>query len=124
MEVNGERIEDEFTFVCVCNGRYYGGGFNPVPNADPTDGMLDVLLVKKVSPLKAAPLVSKYKSGRYAEMTDYIRYFRTDRLKVICEKPNDVNMDGEIRSAEVVELSVAKEKIRFFYPRGLHWKRP
>ena len=49
VEVNGETIDDEHTFVCVCNGRYYGGGFNPVPEADPADGWLDVLLVKKVS---------------------------------------------------------------------------
>ena len=49
VELNGETVDDEFTFVCACNGRFYGGGFNPVPEADPTDGMLDVLLVKKVT---------------------------------------------------------------------------
>ena len=47
VEINGEVIDGEHTFVCVCNGRFYGGGFNPVPEADPADGMLDVLLVKR-----------------------------------------------------------------------------
>ncbi|MFR8332321.1 MAG: hypothetical protein ACLU9S_08110 [Oscillospiraceae bacterium] len=23
----------EFTLMCACNGRYYGGGFNPCPDA-------------------------------------------------------------------------------------------
>ena len=26
VEVNGERVDQEYTFVCVCNGRFYGGG--------------------------------------------------------------------------------------------------
>jgi hypothetical protein len=30
-------------------------------------------------------------------------------------------MDGELRMAQTVEMSVAKEKIRFFYPKGLSW---
>ena len=38
VEIDGERIDGEQTFVCVCNGRFYGGGFNPVPEADPADG--------------------------------------------------------------------------------------
>ena len=45
VEVNGETLDARQTMICVCNGRYYGGGFNPVPTADPTDGVLDVLVV-------------------------------------------------------------------------------
>ena len=54
IEVNGETIDADQTMICACNGRFYGGGFNPVPTADPADGVLDVLLVKKVSRLKVA----------------------------------------------------------------------
>ena len=61
VEVNGETLDDEFTFICVCNGRFYGGGFNPVPEADPGDGLLDVLLVKKVTRLQVPGIIGKYK---------------------------------------------------------------
>ena len=44
---SGETIDAEQTMICICNGRWYGGGFNPVPEARPDDGLLDVLLVKK-----------------------------------------------------------------------------
>jgi len=122
VEVNGERIDDEFTFVCVCSGRYYGGGFNPIPDADPADGMLDVLLVDKISRAQIPFVIGKYKNGRYKELSDIARYIRTDRVKVICDGPTRINMDGEIRTAQTVEMSVAKEKVRFFYPKGLTWK--
>ena len=119
VEINGETIDGEQTMICICNGRYYGGGFNPVPQADPTDGKLDVLLVTKVSRLKVAQVVGKYKNGKYTEFPDIIRYFQTDRLTVRCDKPSAVNLDGELRTAQTVNISLAKEKLRFFYPRGL-----
>ena len=119
VEVNGERVDREHTFVCVCNGRFYGGGFNPVPEADPTDGELDVLLVKKVSLLQVPGVIGKYKAGRYKELPHLVRHLKTKSIKIICDKPTPVNLDGELRTAQEVTMSVADEKIRFFYPRGL-----
>ena len=121
VEIAGERIDGAQTFVCVCNGRYYGGGFNPVPEADPADGLLDVLLVKKLSLWQVPGIIGKYKNGRWRELTEFVRYFRTDRVRILCAQPSAVNLDGELRVAQAVEMSVAREKIRFFYPRGLQW---
>ena len=116
-----ETVDAEETFICMCNGRFYGGGFNPVPEADPTDGMMDVLLVKKVSRLQVAGVIGKYKNGRYKEISHLARYFRTDRVVIRCDKPTPINLDGELRMAETVEFRIAEEKLRFFYPRGLTW---
>ena len=123
VDINGETFDAEQTMICACNGRFYGGGFNPVPEADPADGIMDVLLVKKVSRLKVAKVVGKYKNGRYKELPDIIRHFRTDRLVIRCDGPTAINLDGELRTGETVEISVAKEKIRFFYPKGLVWSK-
>ena len=121
VEVNGETIDREHTFVCVCNGRFYGGGFNPVPEADPTDGMLDVLLVKKVSLLQVPAVIGKYKAGRYKELPHLVRYLRTKSVKITCDKVTPINLDGEARFAKEVTMEVAEEKLRFFYPKGLNF---
>ena len=122
VDVNGEQIDGEQTFVCVCNGRFYGGGFNPIPEADPSDGMLDVLLVKKVNRAQIPGIIGKYKNGRYKELSHVARYIKTDSIKITCDKPTAINLDGELRIGQEIEMSVAKEKIRFFYPKGLSWK--
>ena len=122
VEVDGEVLDDRFTFVCVCNGRYYGGGFNPIPEADPTDGKLDVLLVKHVSRALVPFIIGKYKDGRYKELEKYARYIRTDSVKITCDVPTAINLDGDLRTATVADFKVAEEKIRFFYPRGLSWQ--
>lgn len=118
--INGEELDGEFTLICACNGRFYGGGFNPVPTADPSDGMLDVLLVDKVSRLKVAAVVGKYKNGQYGQLPDLIRHIRTDKLTILCDKETPINLDGELRTAKEVNISIAKEKIRFFYPNTVH----
>ena len=122
VEIRGEVFDDEYTFVCVCNGRFYGGGFNPVPEADPADGLLDVLLVKKVSRAQVPVVIGKYKDGRYAELPHLVKHMRVKELKIRCDKATPVNLDGELRTAQVVDFKIAEEKLRFFYPKGLVWR--
>ena len=122
VEIGGEVFDDEYTFVCVCNGRFYGGGFNPVPEADPADGLLDVLLVKKVSRAQVPVVIGKYKDGRYAELPHLVKHMRVKELKIRCDKATPVNLDGELRTAQVVDFKIAEEKLRFFYPKGLVWR--
>ena len=122
VEINGERIDGQQTLICACNGKFYGGGFCPVPTADPTDGKLEVLLVRDVSRLKVAQVVGAYKVGKYADYPDLIRYFSTDHVRILCDKETGINLDGEKRTGTVIDMRVAEEKLRFFYPKGLTFK--
>ncbi len=123
VEVNGQRIDGRQTMICVCNGRFYGGGFNPVPEADPSDGLLDVLIVKEVTRAQVPAVVGKYKSGRYAELPHLVQHFKTTNVRILCDQPTPVNVDGELLMAKDVRMSIAEEKIRIFYPKGLTWKK-
>ena len=121
IKINGQTIDGRQTMICACNGRYYGGGFNPVPTADPTDGILDVLVVREVSRLQVPGVVGKYKAGRYKELPHLVTHYRTDKVEILCDKPTPINLDGELRTWQDVTITVAEEKLRFFYPKGLTW---
>ena len=121
VELCGESIDREMTMVCVCNGRYYGGGFYAVPEADPRDGLLDVLVVEKVTRRQVPGLIGKYKAGRYKELPHLITHYRTNALTIHSPTPTAVNLDGELRMETDIHMSVAPEKLRFFYPKGLRW---
>ena len=122
VEVNGERIDAEQTLICVCNGRWYGGGFNPVPEAEPDDGLLDVLLVKKVSLLQVAAVIGKYQKGKYADYPALIRHERCTKLTIRCDTPSVVNIDGEALHTDFLDISLKPKALRFFYPKGLTYR--
>ena len=123
VEIDGEVIDGKKTMICICNGRFYGGGFNPVPEADPADGLLDVLVVEEVSRLQVPGVVGKYKAGRYKELPHLVRHFRTKSITIHCDKETPINLDGEMRLAKTATFSLAEEKLRFFYPKGLVWRK-
>lgn len=114
-----ETIEKKTTLVCACNGRFYGGGFNPVPEAMPDDGVLEYLIVDAVSRLKVAQIVGKYSKGRFRELSDVIKHFRGSLLELECEHDVIVNIDGEALFAKKVVFSVVPKGVNFLFPRNL-----
>ena len=120
--VGEETIDADQTLICVCNGRWYGGGFNPVPEAEPDDGLLDVLMVKKVSLLQVAAVVGKYQKGRYKEYPELIRHVRCRSLRISCDKESVVNVDGEAIYKKSIDIALVPKALRFFYPKGLTYR--
>ena len=117
----GECVNSDQTLICICNGRWYGGGYNPVPDAMPDDGWLDVLLVKKLGLAKFAKLIGVYQRGGYRELSDFIRYERVKTMRVAAQAPTVINIDGEIITAKEAEIRVIPQAVRFFYPKGLSY---
>ena len=120
---DGTRLDDKFTLICACNGRWYGGGFNPVPDAEPDDGLLEVLVVKKVSILTASRVIGKYKAGQYRQLPELISHHRCKSLTITCDKPSVVNVDGEAVFTGEAKITTMPRALRFFYPRGLSYRR-
>ena len=80
-------LEDYYTILSVCNGSYYGGGFNIAPKSNMTDGKLDIYYAEKMSKLKMLPLLLKVKKGKH-EGKRRIHKFRTDHIEInLEEKP-------------------------------------
>ena len=55
----------EIILAAICNGRYYGNGFNPAPQAAVDDGRLAFCLVDSLPLRRIIPLLPKYKKGRH-----------------------------------------------------------
>ena len=116
---SGEVFSGRKTMICVCNGRWYGGGFNPLPEAEPDDGLLDVLVVEKVNLLQVATVVGHYQKGRYADYPSLIYHARCRSLRIECVKESVVNIDGEAAYTTDAKIELIPQAIRFFYPKGL-----
>jgi YegS/Rv2252/BmrU family lipid kinase len=116
-----EPLDQDFTMVCICNGRWYGGSFNPVPTALPDDGLLDVLLVEPVSRLQVATVIGKYAQGNYAQRPDIIRHHQCRSIHMTMEPNTTINIDGELILADHADIELVPQSLHIFYPKGLHW---
>lgn len=117
--VDGQPVTDEFALVSVCNGRYYGGGFMPVPAARMNDGRLEMILVKKVSRLKFARFVGDFAKGRADRFPGDICIRSVKTVQIVSpEAPLTVCLDGEILRTQRAVLKLADVKLNFFGPLG------
>lgn len=121
VELDGETIDAEHTLICMASGRWYGGGFYAVPEADPADGLLDVLLVKDVSRLTVLKVILAYRKGLWRDYPQYIRHVQTRRMAIRFGREEAVNLDGELLVCREAVFATGEQKIRFFYPKGLNW---
>ena len=108
----------ETAIVCICNGRHYGGGFMPVGDAMPDDGVLDMLLVPKVSRTTFFRLVGKYAQGRYREIPQLVSDYHGQFITYGSLGGEDVTtvVDGEVMRAPEFTVKLADKKVNFFYP--------
>ena len=121
---DGKLYYGDMSLICACNGSYYGGGFHPVPEARPDDGILDFLIVKGVSRLGFVRLVGGYAKGKYAEMTDVITHVRGERIEIESETELAVNVDGEAIFAKKVCMQVVPGGLNFLMPKELARENP
>ncbi len=123
VEMDGRRWNEPITLVCVCNGRYYGGGFMPVGDAMPDDGVLDVLLVPKVGRVTFARLVGDYAKGDYRKHPELIHEYHGPGPVVLrARTPITAVADGEVLEDRSLTIRLADQKLNFFYPADLTWK--
>ncbi|MDR0292675.1 MAG: diacylglycerol kinase family lipid kinase [Oscillospiraceae bacterium] len=110
--------QEDFTMLTCCNGQAYGGGFKACPDADPTDGQLEFLLVRGVSRLTITRIVGAYADGKYKELSKYIRHMPGRSMTVEAPAPFWVNYDGETVRARRAAFSLSPHKLRFIVPAG------
>lgn len=117
--LDGEVIEDDFALVSMCNGRYYGGGSMPVPQARMDDGVLHTILVKKISRIAFARLFSAYSAGNAASFSGIVRISTAREVRIHSEGEEIVTcLDGECFRAHDVTLRLADKRVNFFGPKG------
>ena len=123
VEMGDIRWEDRpASLLCVCNGRHYGGGFMPVGDAMPDDGVLDMLLVKKVNLPTFLRLVGKYAKGLYKQYPELILDYHGQSAAFSAREPITVVVDGEVLRDTAFTVRLSEKKVNFFYPAGASYQ--
>ena len=124
IRVEGETLTGGTAIICICNGRYYGGGFMPVGEAMPDDGVLDMLIVPKVSRFTFFRLVGKYAKGQYRRYPRIIRHFHGREISFSSSREIVTVVDGEVMRDTDFRVCLSERKVNFFYPPSVDYRTP
>ncbi len=116
VEMGCQILDGPSALLCVCNGRYYGGGFMPVPEAMPDDGVLDMLYIKKVSLLQLPGLIGKYAKGQYKSLPKFVTDHHGQSISFSSHAPITAVVDGEVMEDTAFTVCLSEKKVNFFYP--------
>ena len=113
--------DGEFALIAACNGRYYGGGFNPSINARPDDGILDFYIVPGVSLFTLARLIGQYAAGKADNYPKYITHLRGSEISIDFEEESVINLDGEAMFAKSVNMKMMPKALNLIVPAGIRF---
>lgn len=88
--------EGRVVVVAIANGRYFGGGMQVAPRADPTDGALDVVVLGDLSFLESARVGRRLYSGEHLGAPG-VHWTRGTRVEAagLGGEPVYIDTDGE-----------------------------
>jgi diacylglycerol kinase family enzyme len=96
LSVDGEAVEEKICTILFNNGRYGGSGMFAAPEADVTDGLLDVLVIGDLS--KPDLLWSLPKLYRGTHLTHpKVKLRKAREIEIVgSDKPISLQVDGEL----------------------------
>ena len=104
-------LEVDALNIIVANCRTAGGGRAVAPLANPEDGLLDVVVVRRGSNVDLARIAARLLAGNYLE-DDLVTLHRTRRLRVDSDPPMPWNADGELVSRAGVSFAIRPSALR------------
>lgn len=117
------QYEGQTALLCVCNGRHYGGGFCPMPEAIPDDGVLDMVMIQDVSLFQLGQYVGKFSAGRYKELPqELVKSWHGDCVDVEMTGQESAVVDGEVVEGQTFHICLSDKKVNFFRPADVSYE--
>ena len=107
---DGKTEEGRYLVCSIANGRYIGGGIPICPKADPTDGKLDLVLIKHRSRWQIPFYLPGLMLSRDLKFK-ITKYRRVSRIMIEGENLR-INIDGEIQPMKKAEFTVKPASLR------------
>lgn len=117
--VDGKDVSGEKMLMAIGNGNRYGAGMHICPEADPTDGMLDIITMIKLGKIKFAKLFGSVYDGEHIHIKPTIETNRGIKITVDSPKKKCLyQVDGEAVGYLPETFSILREKLPVKVPKN------
>ena len=107
----GETLERRTVTTALANGRFFGGGMMIAPDADPADGLLDVVIIGDLSKAAMSLLSSKIYKGLHVEHPA-VEVHRARHVRVESDDEALLDVDGEPLGRCPIDVKVLPGALR------------
>lgn len=90
------KVEDRLFLLAVGNGKFYGGGFQILPQAEFDDGFLDICLISNLSRFRFLLLFPSIFRAKHKKHRKYVHMSRGKSYEIFMKEDFILNIDGEI----------------------------
>ena len=110
VSIDNNSIASDFAFIIGCNTIHTGKGMKMAPLARLDDGLIDLIIVRKVSRFKLLKLFPKVFAGNHISDPG-VDYRQVKKFSILPEKDRQLNIDGEVLGTTPVEVEVLPQEI-------------
>ncbi|MDF2189368.1 diacylglycerol kinase family protein [Paraflavitalea sp. CAU 1676] len=116
LEYDGRRVKDKYFMISIANGSRYGGGFLVAPQATVNDGLLDLVMIRKIHPLKRCFYLPRVEKGKHMNLP-FVKAERVKEVTIKAASPVPGHIDGELLEEKEYRITVLPGRFLF---RGQH----
>ena len=119
--VDGEPfMSGKMTLAAIANGKCYGGGFYPAPQAEIDDGLIEFCGVNRVTRMELVKLVGAYRKGEHMRDPRFEKYIKCAKCKTLTIKAPEglaICLDGELSFGNTLEVEICPAKLEIMVPK-------
>ena len=112
-KIDGQNASGEL--ILIGNGRFYGGPLEIFPQANLSDGFLDVCVLPKANWWTLLCHIP-YLAARQRLQANAVKRFRASRFELNSDAPASFELDGEWAGNLPATFSIAREQLRIAVP--------
>lgn len=115
--IDSETIDGDFNLIEIANGPMYGYNFEVVPGADISDGIIDLLLLKKVGIWQIIVDSRKLLRNDWDKIT-WAKRLKTSKILINSNKKLKIHVDGEFVKwkNKQIEMEIVPKAIKLIMP--------
>ena len=107
-----EELSTELYNVVIANGRFVAGGLPIAPEADPSDGLLEAVLIPKLGATEIALLAAEIVLGKHLSSNATI-FRRAGKIAVRSRPRMCFNVDGELVGNAPAVFQIVPRALKF-----------
>jgi YegS/Rv2252/BmrU family lipid kinase len=111
VEVDGKKFKDDIFSMSIGICRFNGGGMMQVPNADPTDGLFDITVIRKIGKFSVIRNLGRLYNGSIVKHSK-VSALRGKNINIQASPPVYLETDGESLGHTPFQFSIIPASIK------------